>query len=152
MCQFIILSEKLKGNGQLHDEWLIQAGKKKFKMRSYRMCVWDKVVFVANNKKFYVLEKIPRQIPNHLVKDFVKGKLSNAEKNKYADERKEYFDGQLKREYIGKKNCFVEFVEVFIKKQLVFTENNFSQIAFDLGFKKDLAKLYISYFQKFFTA
>lgn len=113
---------------------------KKFKVGSQGMCHWEKVwlVDLHSGQEFYRLERD--------LTDF-KGILSD------DHTRQEYFDGEFRRKYNGRKNCFIEFCNElvpFVKKRAFPAMRNFNRAIVKLELDQKTGRMYTHYYQKFF--
>jgi len=117
-------------------EWSRQKYGQRFIIRSYGLCQWKKVIFLwENSQEFYRLE---RDMDTYWEKD-----------DEYAL-RKEYFQGELKREYLGQQNCFIEFCGLFRKKRTFPKQEEFFLAGQVLRLEKGILKIYIEFYQRWF--
>ncbi len=82
-----------------HREYSVKINGKKFKIKSYGFCVWNKVIFLWDDgKEFYRLSR----------------NLKSPRDDKGIS-RREYSNNKLIRIYKGPQNCFIELIEFILK-------------------------------------
>lgn len=115
-------------------EWKRKWHGKRFKIRSYGLCAWKKVVFLwPNGREFYRLEKDMETFWN---------------KGDRKALRKEYFRGHLKREYFGRQNCFIEFC--FFCRDRRSVPKRLTLVAKKLNLKTEILYTYVKFYQQCF--
>ncbi len=123
-------------------EYFIVRHGKFFIMKRWGYCFWTKIVFYWINKILFLGENGRRE--------FYRLEKEEAEKEDRFTIRKEYFEGEKEREYVGQQNCFIEFFS-FFEEDLIFpNQNRFIEAAEKLKLETSVAKKYIDFYTKFF--